>query len=498
MIELLGEWSYFFERFIENILSPSIIGAIFIGAFIGYAVGILPGLTAVMGMSLLLGFCFKLPVEVGLALLIGIYTGAMHTGGITSILINIPGTPAAAATTLDGFPLARKGKAREAIGAVITASMIGELISAFILLLALPIFSLFALMFGDWEIFLFCVYGILIVGALSGKDPVKGWISGILGLFFAIIGLESLYAYPRFTFGFTYLEKGISFIPALIGLFGLSEVLTVLKEKEPYVISGERGFAIINLSLILKNIITIIRSTLIGLWIGFIPGIGESVSPWVAYDAAKRSSKRKEEFGKGSFEGVIAAEVADNTTLAGALFPTLVFGIPGSGPTAVILAALFIYGVRPGPLLLIERPGFLSNIVVFILLSSIICFLVAYLLSKYAITLLSLPREILFPIIIILCILGSWGVEFTIFDIFIMFIFGVLGYFMKVYNYPIPPMVLGILIGKITDLHLRRALLQYSTNPLGLLIRPMGLIVTLFIIILIYLGRRTIKVHTAS
>ncbi|MEM2634665.1 MAG: tripartite tricarboxylate transporter permease, partial [Nitrososphaerales archaeon] len=200
MIELLGEWSYFFERFIENILSPSIIGAIFIGAFIGYAVGILPGLTAVMGMSLLLGFCFKLPVEVGLALLIGIYTGAMHTGGITSILINIPGTPAAAATTLDGFPLARKGKAREAIGAVITASMIGELISAFILLLALPIFSLFALMFGDWEIFLFCVYGILIVGALSGKDPVKGWISGILGLFFAIIGLESLYAYPRFTF----------------------------------------------------------------------------------------------------------------------------------------------------------------------------------------------------------------------------------------------------------------------------------------------------------
>ncbi|MCX8191678.1 MAG: tripartite tricarboxylate transporter permease [Nitrososphaerales archaeon] len=495
MIELFGEWSYFLGKLMENILSPLIIGAIFVGALIGYVVGVLPGLTAVMGMSLLLGFCFRLPVEIGLALLIGIYTGAMHTGGITSILVNIPGTPAAAATTLDGFPLAKKGKAREAIGAVITASMIGEVISAFILLFALPIFSLFALMFGDWEVFLFCMYGILIVGALSGKDPVKGWISGILGLFFAIVGLESLYAYPRFTFGLTYLEKGISFIPALIGLFGLSEVLAVLKEKEPYVISGERGFAIINFPLVIKNFVTVLRSTLIGLWIGFIPGIGESVSPWVAYDAAKRSSKNKEEFGKGSFEGVIAAEVADNTTLAGALFPTLVFGIPGSGPTAVILAALFIYGVRPGPLLLIERPGFLSNIVVFILLSSIVCFFVAYLLSKYAITLLSLPREILFPIIIVLCILGSWGVEFTIFDIFVMFIFGIIGYFMKVYNYPIPPMVLGILIGEITDLHLRRALLQYSTDPLGLFIRPMGLIVTVFIILLIYIGKRTVRAH---
>ncbi|MEM1546097.1 MAG: tripartite tricarboxylate transporter permease [Candidatus Methanomethylicia archaeon] len=490
MEELITQWYYFFSEIVRLILSPSIIGGMLAGALIGYTVGILPGLTAVMGMSLLLGFCFKLPYDVGFALLIGIYTGAMHTGGITSILINIPGTPAAAATTLDGFPLAKKGKAREAVGAVIMASAVGEILSVFILLVALPLFAMVALKFGDWEIFLFCVMGILVVGALSGRDPVKGWIAGVLGLFIATIGLENIYAYSRFTFGILELEKGIGFVPALIGLFGLTEIFMVLKERIPYKIIGERGFARIDLSIVKKYFVTILRSTLIGLWIGFIPGVGESVSPWIAYDMAKRSSKNREEFGKGCIEGVVAAEVADNTTLAGALIPTLIFGVPGSGPTAVILAALFIYGIRPGPLLLIEKPTFLATIAALIFLSSIVCFIVASLLSRYAITILTLPREIILPIAAALCVLGTWGSQFTVFDIWIMFIFGIIGCLMRIGGFPIPPMVLGILIGGITDLHLRRALVQHSTDLFGLITRPAGLAIIVLLLLMLYYGRK--------
>jgi putative tricarboxylic transport membrane protein len=456
------------------VFSPSVIGMALLGTMLGIFVGATPGLTAVMGMALMLGFAFRIPMEWGLALLIAIYTGGIFAGGITATMINIPGTPAAAATCLDGFPLAKMGRAREAIGAVTIASGIGELLGELFTLISLPFVFLIALKFGDWEVFLACMAGVLVCGSLAGKEVVKGWISGILGLLIAMVGMEEIWAYPRFAYS-EILIRGFNFVPALIGLFGISEVLMVLKERVPYKLLGKPGRAIIPFGILKKNVKNIIRSAFVGIGIGCIPGIGESASCWVSYDLAYRASKRKEDFGKGSFEGVIAAEVANNATSGGALIPTLVLGIPGSGPTAILLAALFIYGVRPGPMLMIEKPGFVSFTILLFWLSAIMIILAGLLLSSYVIRLLSIRREIILPIATAMSILGAWGSGFTYFDIVSAFIFGLVGYVMKEKGIPVAPMVLGILIGNIADTSLRRALLTYMNDPLAMFSRPIGM-----------------------
>jgi putative tricarboxylic transport membrane protein len=456
------------------VFSPLVIGMALLGTMLGIFVGATPGLTAVMGMALMLGFAFRIPMEWGLALLIAIYTGGIFAGGITATMINIPGTPAAAATCLDGFPLAKMGRAREAIGAVAIASGIGELLGELFTLISLPFVFLIALKFGDWEVFLACMAGVLVCGSLAGKEVVKGWISGILGLLIAMVGMEEIWAYPRFAYS-EILIRGFNFVPALIGLFGISEVLMVLKERVPYKLLGKPGRAIIPFGILKKNVKNIIRSAFVGIGIGCIPGIGESASCWVSYDLAYRASKRKEDFGKGSFEGVIAAEVANNATSGGALIPTLVLGIPGSGPTAILLAALFIYGVRPGPMLMIERPGFVSFTILLFWLSAIMIILAGLILSSYVIRLLSIRREIILPIATAMSILGAWGSGFTYFDVVSAFIFGLVGYIMKEKGIPVAPMVLGILIGNIADTSLRRALLTYMNDPLAMFSRPIGM-----------------------
>ncbi|MGQ9636256.1 MAG: tripartite tricarboxylate transporter permease [Thermodesulfobacteriota bacterium] len=473
------------------VFSPPIIGIELLGTMLGIFVGITPGLTGVMGMALMLGFAFRIPMEWGLALLIAIYTAAIFSGGITATMMNIPGTPAAAATCLDGFPLAKRGKAREAIGAVTIASGIGELLGELFTLFSLPFIFIIALKFGDWEVFLACMVGVLVCGSLAGKEVIKGWISGILGLLIAMVGMEEIWAYPRFAYH-EVLIRGFNFVPALIGLFGISEVLVVLKEKIPYQLAGKPGRAIIPFGILKKNVKNIIRSALVGIGIGCIPGIGESASCWVSYDLAYRASKRKDDFGKGSFEGIIAAEVANNATSGGALIPTLVLGIPGSGPTAILLAALFIYGVRPGPMLMVERPGFVTFIVLLFWLSAIMIIFAGLLLSSYVIRLLSIRREIILPIATAMSILGAWGSGFTHFDIASAFAFGLVGYIMKLKAIPVAPMVLGILIGNIADTSLRRALLTYMNDPLAMLFRPIGigLMILLFIMLFFSLKKK--------
>lgn len=485
---ILKEWGMI-PNMALKVFSPSIIAMELLGTMLGIFVGVTPGLTAVMGMALMLGFVFKMPMEWGLALLIAIYTGAIFSGGITATMMNIPGTPAAAATCLDGFPLAKMGKAREAIGTVTIASGIGELLGELFTILSLPFIFLIALKFGDWEVFLACMAGILVCGSLAGKEVVKGWISGILGLLIAMVGMEEIWAYPRFAYS-EVLIRGFNFVPALIGLFGISEVLMVLKEKVPYQLLGKPGRAIIPFGILKKNIKNIIRSAFIGIGIGCIPGIGESASCWVSYDFAYRASKKKEEFGKGSFEGIIAAEVANNSTSGGALIPTLVLGIPGSGPTAILLAALFIYGVRPGPMLMVERPGFVSFTVLLFWLSAIMIIIAGLMLSSYIIRLLSIRREIILPIATAMSILGAWGSGFTHFDIVCAFGFGLVGYVMKAKAIPVAPMVLGILIGNIADTSLRRALLTYMNDPLSMFLRPIGIGLMVLLAFMIFFSFR--------
>lgn len=483
------EWLLFPKSALALLTSPPTLLALAGGSALGLVVGAMPGLTAVMAMALLLGFAFRLPMEWGLAILIGIYTGAMFGGGVTAILLNIPGTPAAAATTLDGFPLAKMGKAREAIGAVITASLVGELLGELCTLLFLPLVMVAALRIGDWEVFIIAIFGLLLAGALAGKSVLKGWIAAVAGLLIGMVGLDALFAYPRFVYSLE-MSRGISFIAALIGLFGLSEVFMVLRERKAYELLGFPGRAIVEWAIIPRYFRTIVRSTLVGLGVGIVPGVGESVAPWIAYDMARRRSKHPEQFGHGAMEGVVAAEVADNATSGGALIPTLVLGIPGSGPTAILLAALFIYGFRPGPTLLIDRPGFIAFIVVLFWGSALLTRLVAQMLSGPLIRLLSSPREIVLPAAAALGLLGAWASGFTRFDITTAFLFGVVGYLMRIRGFPIPPMVLGILIGSILDAALRRAILTHSMAPLEVMTRPIGLVLIIFLLFVLISGLR--------
>jgi putative tricarboxylic transport membrane protein len=486
---VLREWALFPDSALALLTSPYTLLALVSGSVLGIVVGTMPGLTAVMAMALLLGFVFHLPMEWGLAVLVGIYTGAMFGGAITAIMINIPGTPAAAATALDGFPLAKQGRAREAIGAAITASLAGELLGALFKLVLVPLVMLAALGIGDWEVTIIAVFGLMVAGALAGRSVLKGWIAAIGGLLIAMVGLDPLFAVPRFVYD-PEMSRGFSFIAALIGLFGLSEVFIVLRERKPYQIIGNPGSAIIDWSIIPRYFKTIIRSALVGLGIGIVPGVGESASPWVAYDMARRKSSNPEQFGKGAIEGVVAAEVADNATSGGAVIPTLVLGIPGSGPAAILLAALFLYGIRPGPTLMIDKPGFVAFVVVLFAASALISRLAAKPLSSVLIRVLSAPREIILPAAAALGLLGAWVSGFTRLDIMSAFAFGIVGYIMRVRGFPTPPMVFGILVGPILDASLRRAILTHSAAPLEIFTRPVGLVLLAVLLIVVILGMR--------
>ena len=469
------EWKLLPSVALELLRSPALIATIVLGGVLGMIVGMLPGISAVMAMSLLLGLVFRVPADVGLGLLIAIYVGAMAAGGVTAIMVNIPGTPAAAATVIDGFPMAKMGKAKEAVEASFCASFIGGIMGAFATLLLLPFIAVIALKLGDWEIFLVAILGITLAGALAGKNPLKGWIAALIGLVVAMVGMEDIWAYPRF--GYTpELVRGFTFVPALIGLFGLSEVFSVLRQSDPYKIMSEGGRIWFRFSLVKKYIVTIIRSVLAAVGIGIVPGVGESAACWIGYDMARRRSKRKEHFGKGEVEGVIAAESANSATSGGALIPTLVFGIPGSGPTAIMIAGLLMYGLQPGPLLMIEMPGFVAKIVMLFWLAAVATFIGAMLLSPYFIRVLASPREILLPVAAALGVLGAWAAGFTLFDVYSMFAFGIVGFILRQRDFPLAPMVLGILVGRLVDTSLRRALLTYSSDFSGMLTRPIGMI----------------------
>jgi len=485
MIEMfMHEWATIPEM-LGVLLSWQVIAAIVVGMVLGITAGALPGLTATMAMALLLGFIFVLPFELGWALLIAVYVGAIKAGGITALMINIPGTPASVATCFDGFPLAQKGKAREAVGLVVMGSALGAILGTIALYLLLPIAAALALLLGSWELALVCFIAIILAGTLAGKNPIKGLASGALGLIIAMVGIEPIFGYPRFHYH-PILLRGFTLVPVLIGLFGISEVLSVLQQKTPYKLMGKPARAIIKLRELKNNTVNIIRSALIGTGIGILPGIGESVAPLIAYSFAQRASKTPDEFGKGCVEGVVAPEVANNAVAGGALIPTMVLGIPGSGPAAILLAALFIFGYRPGPILIMESPGILTLTVMYFLLAVVVMIVVGIGLSSYIIRLLYMPREIMLPIVVVLCVLGAWAAHFTLIDVTIMFFFGLLGYALRAREYPLAPLILGVLVGGLFDEFLRRALLIHGGITLGLLMRPASLILLGVLMYMIY------------
>ena len=472
---MFSEWLYLPEAAAAFLCDPGVWLFLIGGVFLGFVVGVVPGLGPTMGMALCLGLVFHLEYTHGMALLVGIFVASCGSGGITASLINIPGTPAAAATCLDGNALTKQGRGREAVGYSIAASVVGTLVGTILIFLIQPFVTGIALKFGDWETFLFCVFGLLICGSISGGSRRRGWIAALAGCLLSLTGADGVQSVLRFTFGRRELLSGFNSVIAMLGLFGLGEVLYTLRAPEL-----ERTVEKDRLSTHQLDGLESqsrqhapFRSGGIVDWLH--PRHRRVCRLLVFLRSCQALLQAKEKFGHGSEEGIIAAEVANNACSAGALIPALSLGIPGSSTAAIFLSAMFIMNLRPGPTLLIESPGILCGLCLLLLMAAAAMGVVSFLCSKLTIRILTIPQSLLMPLVAVLCAIGAYSAIGTPFALIQLSLFGLLGYLMKLYRYPIAPFVLGLLVGPTADTSLRRALMQYSDNIFGLICRPFGL-----------------------
>ncbi|HUG21636.1 tripartite tricarboxylate transporter permease [Piscinibacter sp.] len=463
-----------FGRSLAHFGTPEVIFYALLSSLVGVVIGALPGLTATMGLALMTTLTLRLPADQALLILICTYVGAIYGGSRSAILLNIPGTPASAAACLDGHMLAKQGLAGRAMGIATTGSVLGTLIGMLCLAAFTPVLGNLALKFGAYEFFWLALFGVIIAGTLTGDDPLKGWTAGIAGLFVATIGQESQYAYERFSFGVRDLAGGLQLVPALVGAFGFAELLTAMRERRLPVKINPFDTVIPRLRDVTQYWRTIVRSGLIGTGVGLVPGVGEDVAAWSSYAAAKRASKEKEKFGKGSVEGLMAAETGDNACVPGAVIPVLTLAIPGSAPAAVLLAAMIIHGIRPGPMIMIENPQFVYDVVAMMLFATIAILIYGLVLTRLLVQVLRVPQHIIVPIIFVLCTIGSFAIAGRLFDVYVMLGFGVLGYVLRHHGYPMAPLVLGIVLGELLEKNLRRALVLSDGDLTPFFTRPIS------------------------
>lgn len=446
---------------LTNVLTFTNLLAVGAGTAMGLFVGAMPGLSATMAIAILLPLTFNMPPATGLSMLASLYMGAMYGGSIAAILIRTPGTPSAAATVLDGYPMAQQGRAGKALGVSLFASLIGGVLSSIALLTIAPILGSVALEFGPVELFAVAVLGITIIGSLSQGSAIKGLLSGVMGLLFAMIGMDPITGSARFTFGMLNLYSGVSFTVALIGLFSIPQAIRLIEKDETVAkaINSFKDKMLPTLAEIKQIMPTILRSSVIGIFTGIIPGTGGDTACWFGYNEAKRFSKNKDNFGKGDIEGVAAAEAANNAVVGGALIPTLTLGIPGSSATAIIMGALMVHGIMPGPTLMTEYADVTYTLIWALLISNIFMFVEGLMFTRLAINVTRVPNKVLAPIIIILCVIGSFAINNSFFDVYMMLIFGLMGYVMDKIGMPTAPMVVGLILGNMLNVSLHQSLL---------------------------------------
>ncbi|MCE5263154.1 MAG: tripartite tricarboxylate transporter permease [Deltaproteobacteria bacterium] len=465
-------------------LDPMTIIYILIGGQAGIIFGMMPGLTTTTALSLLTGLTFSLAPDKAIAVILAAYVGSVTGGSRSAILVNIPGTPAQAAVCLDGYPLAQQGKAAQAIGLSVTASTIGTLLGFICLALFTPLIGTAALSFGTYEFFWLAVFGVVIAGSLCApKDPVKGWIAGFLGLVLMTVGDDSIHAIDRFTFNMSALGGGFALIPVLIGAYGIPEVLDSVRKKSHITVQSEVGRIVPRFGELLRHKWLILRSALIGIVIGIIPGVGSDTASWLSYFTAKENSKHPELFGKGSIEGFIAAETGDNACIGGDIIPTLTLAVPGSAPAAVLLAAMTIHNLRPGPLLVAEQPEVVGQIIAISMVSTMAVFALSLMWTRQMVKILLIPRYVLMPAIFIICVTGAYALSGRIFDIYVMFAFGLLGVLLNELDYPVAPLVLGFILGPMAEDNFRRGLMITAGDPSPFFTRPISLILFLMLVV---------------
>ena len=472
------------------LLNIELLALVAVGTFAGIYVGAIPGLSVTMAVSILISFTFKWDVYPALSLMIGIFMGGVYGGSRTAILLNIPGAPAAIATALDGYPMAQRGEAGEAIGITTVMSFFGGLVGIIALAFAAPLVSEFALRFQPRDYLLLGLLGILLVGSLSGDSLVKGVFAGALGVLVGTVGLDPLTIADRFTFGIAELRGGISFIAVMIGMFGLSEALVQLHDVNKTAVKQRIDRIVPSWSTVLKYLPLSLQSSGIGVVIGALPGTGGDIAALMAYDHAKRITKNPViPFGQGAREGLVAPETANNAAVGGAFIPMMTLGIPGDAVTAIMIGALFIHGLNPGPLLMIEKPEMFWFIVGALSLANVFMLIFGLTGIKVFVRIVEMPRAVLIPLIFLLSIVGAYAVNGSATDVYWMIAFGVLGYFMKLYGFQLGPVILGVILSRLLDDNWRRAIIS-DQEDLGLLMRgiltsPLSLVLFVSVVLIV-------------
>ncbi|ASN06818.1 tripartite tricarboxylate transporter permease [Virgibacillus necropolis] len=472
---------------IGNVFEWHIILAMIFGVAAGIVIGALPGLSATMGVALMLPLTFGMPPTAGMLLLIGIYCGGIYAGSVSAILLKTPGTAASAATVEDGFALAQQGKAHTALNLSIYASVAGGLISGFALLFFAPQIAKVALGFGPPEYFMLALFGLTIISSVSGNSISKGLIMGCLGVLVSTVGLDPITGGERFIFNTTFLLSGIDLVPALIGLFAISEVFNQIAKGSKSIASGatlkKEKFSIKDF-LSLKKVIA--KSSIIGVIVGAIPGTGGTISAFISYNEAKRSSKKPEEFGKGSYEGIVASESSNNGTTGATLIPMMTLGIPGDVVTAVLLGGLMIQGLTPGPQLFTENADIVYTIMVGFILVNIIMLILAKMAIPWFAKITSIPSNVLMPIVLVLCLIGSYAVNNSLSSVGIAIFFGVIGYFLPKYGYSVTPMLIAIILGPLAEKSLRQSLILSDGSFMIFFQRPISILFLVFCLLSVF------------
>jgi putative tricarboxylic transport membrane protein len=451
------------------ILDPRTFVSMSLGIMAGLIGGAIPGITITMTIILTLPFTFGMDPVQGLATMVGVYVGGESGGLVSACLLGIPGTPSAIATTFDGFPMARKGEPGRAVWLGIWSSFLGGLIAGVPLVVGATQLARLAVTFGPWEYFSLFILTLSIVASLSEQSLVKGLISGAFGLLVTTIGSDPLMAVPRLTLGWEFLRSGFPFLPILIGVFGLSQIMSDVERAGTAHAEGrlERLTSLkISHPAVIKEIlaqpVNLIRSTLIGLWIGILPAVGGSAANILAYDQAKKASRHPERFGTGIPEGIIATESSNNANIGGSLITMMAFGIPGDAVTAVMLGALIIHGIQPGPTFVTLNTKVAYGMFAAYFLAHVLTVLYEWAGLRFALRVVALPLHILAPVILVLCVIGSYALNNIIENVWTFFLFGILGYLMVKTGFPLAPLILGVILGDQIEVNFIRAIMTSS------------------------------------
>jgi putative tricarboxylic transport membrane protein len=467
--------SLLYNGFINSLTLVNLV-ACFIGALVGTIVGVLPGLGPTATMALMLPFTMKYGATTGLIMMTGVWYGAMYGGSTTSILVNIPGEAASVVTCLDGYQMCKKGRAGAALALVAVGSFVAGTLGIMGLQFFAPVLGNAALSFGPPEYLAFMLLAFVLLSNLSSAAPLKGALMIVFGLFLSTVGINPMDSYPRFTFGYDNLMLGIDFLPIAMGFFGISEILSIALEKyvKPEVNKVRLRDLYPNRQEVKRSVYPTLRGSILGFFVGLLPGPCTVISTFVSYALEKRISKTPGEFGYGAVEGVVAPEAANNSAVMGSMIPLLTLGIPFAGPSAVMLAGLRMHNVEPGPMLFTTNPDVFWTFVAAMYLGNIMLLILNLPLVGVFGRIAVIRPQVLMPVISLICLVGIYSVRNSLFDVWVMIIAGIVGYFLRKWKFPIAPFIIGVVLGPTTENSVRQSLMMFKGDISLIVDRPIA------------------------